>query len=162
MHLNKMRLVTGITVLWAWAALPAPPAFSHCEIPCGIYGDEMRVAMMKEDIATIEKSMKQIIDLAKETKPDYNQIVRWVGNKEHHADKIREVVTKYFMTQRVTPVPPSDAAGQGAYTHKLTLLHQMMVSAMKCKQTTDLAHVEQLKKLLDAFSKAYFGPQPAN
>ena len=153
----KTKLLVGIMVLLGWITLAPLPASSHCEIPCGIYGDEMRIAMMKEDIGTIEKSMAKIIELAKEPKPNYNQIVRWVENKEHHADKIREAATQYFMTQRVKPVPATDPAGHDAYTHKLTLLHQMMVSAMKCKQTTDLAHVEQLKKLLDAFSQAYFG-----
>jgi len=154
---RRLTTIIGIVVALAAVMLAAVPAFSHCEIPCGIYGDEMRIAMMKEDIATIEKSMQQIVELAREAKPDYNQIVRWVQNKEHHADKIREVVTQYFMTQRVKPVPPTDSAGHDAYTHKLTLLHEMMVYAMKCKQTTDLANVEQLKKLLEAFSKAYLG-----
>ena len=157
MYCDRRRpIITGILVALAWAILPALPAFSHCEIPCGIYGDEMRIAMMQEDIATIEKSTKQIMELSKQTKPNYNQIVRWVENKEHHADKIQEVVTQYFMTQRVKPVQQKDSAGHGAYVQKLTLLHEMMFYAMKCKQTTDLAHVEQLKKLVDAFSKAYF------
>jgi len=110
-------------------------------------------------INTIEKSMKQIVELSAKESPDMNQIVRWVQNKEHHSDKIREVVTQYFMTQRVNPVDAKDPAGHDAYVKKLTLLHEMLVYAMKCKQTTDLANVEQLKKLVDAFSKAYFGPQ---
>ena len=37
---------------------------SHCEIPCGIYDDAMRIRMMAEDIATIEKSMREIHELA--------------------------------------------------------------------------------------------------
>ena len=38
-------------------------ATAHCEIPCGIYDDEMRFGMMAEHITTIEKSIKQIIEL---------------------------------------------------------------------------------------------------
>ena len=34
--------------------------YGHCEIPCGIYDDSLRVAMIKEHINTVEKSMKQI------------------------------------------------------------------------------------------------------
>jgi nickel superoxide dismutase len=154
---RKQQMLIAIVMALAGVMLATVPAFSHCEIPCGIYGDPMRIAMMKEDIATIEKSMKQIMELSKHTKPNYNQIVRWVENKEHHADKIREVVTQYFMTQRVKPVQQKESAGHGAYVQKLTLLHEMMFYAMKCKQTTDLAHVEQLKKLVDAFSEAYLG-----
>jgi len=153
---SRERMLIGIVVALAGVMLATVPAFSHCEIPCGIYGDEMRIAMMQEDIATIEKSMKQIVELSKQTKPDHNQLVRWVQNKEHHADKIREVVTQYFMTQRVKPVDPKDSAGHDAYVKELTLLHETLVYAMKCKQTADLAHVEKLKKLVNAFSKAYF------
>jgi nickel superoxide dismutase len=135
----------------------AGPAFSHCEIPCGIYGDQMRFAMMKEDIATIEKSMKQITELSKQASPNHNQIVRWVQNKEHHADKIRDTVAQYFMAQRVKPVSSRGSAEHDAYVNKLELLHEMIVTSMHCKQTTDLANVEKLGQLVDRFEKAYLG-----
>ena len=154
---NARMAVVGFAMTLIWVTLSAVPAFSHCEIPCGIYGDEMRFAMMKEDIATIEKSMKQIVELSKQASPNHNQIVRWVQNKEHHADKIRDVATQYFMAQRVKPVLPKGSAEHDAYVNKLELLHEMIVTSMKCKQTTDLAHVEKLKQLLDAFSKVYLG-----
>ena len=79
---NARMAVVGFAVTLIWMTLSAVTAFSHCEIPCGIYGDEMRFAMMKEDIATIEKSMKQIVELSKQASPNHNQIVRWVQNKE--------------------------------------------------------------------------------
>ena len=157
MLLDRTRLMIGTIALMGYVTLFALPAFSHCEIPCGIYGDEIRFAMMKEDIATIEKSMKQVVELSKQASPNHNQIVRWVQNKEHHADKIRDVATQYFMAQRVKPVLSKGSAEHDAYLNKLKLLHEMIVTSMKCKQTTDLAHVEKLKQLLDAFSKSYFG-----
>lgn len=130
-------------------------AFAHCQIPCGIYDDQMRVDMIAEDIATIEKSIKSIIQLSQEKTPDYNQLVRWVNNKEHHADHIKEVVTEYFMCQRVAPVAPDNAA-YATYVLQVTLLHQLNVYAMKAKQGTDAAVVEKLRALLDQFSKSYF------
>ncbi len=157
MEKNGRVFAVGFAVTLIWVTLSAVSASSHCEIPCGIYGDEMRFAMMKEDIATIEKSMNQVIELSKEAKPNYNQIVRWVQNKENHADKIRDVVTQYFMAQRVKPDLSKGSAEQGAYVNKLKLLHEMIVTSMKCKQTTDLAHVEELKQLVDRFEKAYLG-----
>ena len=157
MRLDKTRLTIGTVLLLAWITLPALPAFSHCEIPCGIYGDEMRFAMMKEDIATIEKSMKQIVELSKQASSNQNQIVRWVQNKEHHADRIRDVAMQYFLAQRVKPVSSKGSAEQDAYLNKLKLLHEMIVTSMKCKQTTDLAHPEKLNQLVDAFSKVYLG-----
>jgi nickel superoxide dismutase len=157
MKKNARTTVIGLLTALSLSALPALPAFSHCEIPCGIYDDGMRISMMKEDIATIEKSMNQVVELSKEAKPNYNQIVRWVQNKEHHADKIRDVVTQYFLAQRVKPVSSKSAADYDAYVKQLTLLHEMIVTSMKCKQTTDLVHVEKLRQLVDMFEKAYLG-----
>jgi nickel superoxide dismutase len=126
-------------------------ALAHCEIPCGIYDDQMRVNMIAEHITTIEKSMKQIVELGNQKSIDYNQITRWVMNKDRHANKIQHIVSQYFMTQRIS----LDAE---KYTEKLTLLHKMLVFSMKCKQTTDLAHVATLRSLLQEFQGLYFGP----
>ena len=145
------------------ALLAAPllfvgPLYSHCEIPCGIYDDPLRVKLIDEHVGTIAKSMQQIAELSKAGEKNYNQIVRWVGNKEKHADEIQHIVTQYFLTQRVKPVDPADAANYKKYVAQLTLLHRMLVHAMKAKQTTDLAHVKALRGLSAEFKAAYFGP----
>jgi len=62
-HVAKEALVKNgkLTLLLAcclWA--PAAPLWAHCEIPCGIYGDEARFAAIAEDLTTIEKAMTQI------------------------------------------------------------------------------------------------------
>jgi nickel superoxide dismutase len=124
-------------------------AFSHCQMPCGIYDDEMRIAMMNEHIATIEKSMNQIMHLQQEGLQNSNQLVRWIITKEDHANEIQEIVSQYFMTQRIKP----DAK---EYGKKLGLLHEMLISAMKCKQTTDLTHVSKLRDLVKEFQGLYF------
>ena len=78
-------------------------------------------------------------------------------NKENHADQLSDIVTQYFMKQRISLPESGDAAAQEAYVHKLTLLHKLMVYSMKCKQTTDLDHVTHLREALTAFRTAYFG-----
>jgi nickel superoxide dismutase len=113
--------------------------------------------MMAENITTIEKSMKQITELSQENKPNMNQVVRWVQNKEEHADEIGHIVTFYFMSQRIKPVSKSDDKTYAEYVHKLTLLHEMLVYSMKAKQTTDLSNVEKLRALLKEFETAYLG-----
>lgn len=134
-----------------------PNVFPHCQIPCGIYNDEMRFTMMKEHIQTIEKSMKQIIELSKEPDKNANQLVRWVLNKEQHADELAQIVTYYFLTQRIKPVNEDDAAAFEDYLFKISLLHKMLVFSMKTKQTTDLNNVETLRSVLQDFHNAYFG-----
>jgi len=138
-------------------AVQAGGALAHCEIPCGIYNDELRIDLIKEHIQTIEKSTTSIVELSKADPANYNQLVRWVNNKEDHANQLQEIVTQYFLTQRVKPADPKDAAATAAYVKQLTLLHDMLVQAMKAKQTTELEPVEKLKALVGEFYEAYFG-----
>ena len=130
--------------------------YSHCQIPCGIYDDDARLKMIAEHTGTIEKSMKQIVALSEMPSNNYNQIVRWVNNKEHHADAISKIVTDYFLMQRVKSAA-ADSPKYKSYVRQLTLLHEMLLTGMKCKQTTDLSHVEKLKTLLSEFTEAYKG-----
>ena len=146
-HITISFVLTAATiVLWITGAA------AHCEIPCGIYDDHMRIHLIAEDATTIEKAMKQIVDLGKEKPINYNQLVRWISNKEEHATRIQHTVAQYFMTQRIKP-------DQEKYSEKVTVLHQMLIAAMKCKQTTDLDHVASLRSLLKQFETLYFGPE---
>ena len=151
----KIKLLFCAAILGL--GLSGVAVYGHCEIPCGIYNDSMRVQMIEEHCKTIEKSMIQITSLSQTSaKSASNQLVRWINNKETHAGEIQNIVTQYFMTQRVKPADPTDKKGYDAYVKKLTLLHQMLISAMKCKQTTDAAHVKSLREHLKEFSKLYF------
>lgn len=153
------RFILGSLLVCAMV-VPATPAAAHCQIPCGIFDDELRVQLIEEHIGTIEKSMKQIVELSKADAPNHNQIVRWVMNKEEHAVKIQNIVTEYFMAQRIKlPADGADEAATKEYLHTLGLLHAIQVHAMKAKQGTDLGEIEQLRSLTKAFRKAYFGEE---
>ncbi|MBN2365991.1 MAG: superoxide dismutase [Calditrichaeota bacterium] len=156
MRLQKVVLFALVAVFLAAGTVSL---YGHCQIPCGIYGDEMRFKMIEEDITTVEKSIKQILELSKASPVNYNQLVRWITNKDEHATKIQDIVNAYFFTQRISPVDPSDKKAYQEYIHKLELLHQLLYYAMKTKQTTDLAHVEKLRTLLQEFYDVYFSPE---
>ena len=158
----------GITITTSFFVLAATlgtavPAAAHCQIPCGIYDDENQVQVMEQDITTIEKSMNQINTLGTATPVNFNQLVRWVMNKEEHAQKLQDSVTAYFMAQRIKP--PADHGDEKAmneYLHKLALLHAIQIHAMKAKQSTDLGEVATLRDLVRQFRKAYFGEEAAH
>ena len=151
--MRKKIVFVGVVLL---AILLGSLAYSHCQIPCGIYDDEARLGEMAEHITTIEKSMKEIVSLSAASKPNMNQIVRWVNNKDHHADDLSDIVTYYFMAQRVKLPAEGDTKAQNDYIKTLTPLHQMLVYAMKAKQTTDLDNVEKLRASLKEFHDVYF------
>lgn len=150
---THIRLIMLLVIL---AGGITTQVYSHCQLPCGIYDDATRLKLIGEHILTIEKSMKQILTFSRSQPSNNNQLVRWVQNKEQHADALSEIVTGYFMAQRVKPAAV-DSPQYKKYIEQLTLLHQMLQTSMKCKQTTELLHIEELKTLLDDFSKAYQG-----
>ena len=151
----KKKLILGVILLSAIIFVSL--AYSHCQVPCGIYDDEARFGMIAEHITTIEKSMKLIETLSAESKPNMNQIVRWVNNKDVHADEMSDIITYYFMAQRIKITPESDAEAHSTYVKNLTLLHEMLVYAMNTKQTTNLENVEKLRALLNQFHDSYYG-----
>ena len=133
----------------------------HCEVPCGIYGDSLRVSLMKEHSKTVEKAMSQINKLGSESTMNLNQIVRWVNNKEKHAEEIQHIVSQYFLHQRVKFVKSDlskakKAEAEAKYYNQLESLHRILVYAMKCKQTTNEVNVANMNAAIEDFSAYYF------
>lgn len=139
----KLLLMSGALLLAPLAAK------SHCQIPCGIYDDHARVKAMLEDVATVRKSVKLITELAGKTDPQsHNQLIRWVTNKETHAQRVIATISDYFLTQRVK-------AKQGDYTERLVKHHTVIVAAMKAKQHAAMDAVDALQAAVEALSPYY-------
>ena len=157
--LLPLSLAAASATLPAGAPAPAPAAgLLHCQVPCGIYGDKMRIDMLMEDATTVEKAMSEVRAMESGDKElVYNQLVRWISNKEEHAQRIQDQVAAYWLAQRIKA--PADGAGEEAtakYHGQLALLHGVIVDAMKCKQTTDAANVKALRDKAMRFSETYF------
>jgi len=149
------KIMTGMALgvlLLTWGA-----AFlgAHCQVPCGIYDDEARFKLLFEHIATIEKAMKEISSLSAQAPVNYNQVVRWVMNKEQHAEEFSEILSYYFLAQRLIPRAAGEE-GRAAYLEQLELCQRLIVTAMKAKQTVELAHVQTLRDLLTKLQNSYF------
>lgn len=128
---------------------------AHCQIPCGIYTDALRTAQMYEDMDTIEKAMTEVKRLSSSSKAeDKHQMIRWITVKEQHAQKIQDTVAEYFMTQRIKPVEEG-GEGYDTYIVQITLLHSLLIDAMKSKQNLDESIPQGMRKTLKAFEKAY-------
>lgn len=123
-------------------------ASAHCQVPCGIYDDNNVIESMHTDYVTIEKAMKQIAELGEDPGANAHQLIRWVNNKESHAQAIQEKVLNYFLAQRLKTDDPK-------YVEKLKLCHAVIVTAMKCKQSADIANVEKLHDLLHSFQVSF-------
>ncbi|HOZ47724.1 MAG TPA: superoxide dismutase [Ni] [Candidatus Hydrogenedentes bacterium] len=150
-----MRQYARVIAIAAIGLLGAAGASAHCQIPCGIYDDPLRFGLLEEHIATIEKSMNQINELSADPAKNANQLARWVMNKEDHAKHFADIVVEYFLQQRVKPVAPEQEHEYEHYLEQVTQCHQMLVTVMKAKQTTDLEHCATLRALVADFKKAY-------
>jgi nickel superoxide dismutase len=129
---------------------------AHCQIPCGIYDDVLRVLSMEEDIATIQKSINSIQELGDSEKSiqNQNQLVRWVNNKESHAQKIQDVISEYFLAQRIKPKSSIDKE-YDKYVQLSTSCQKIIFYAMKCKQNVDTQYVEKLSAGLESLVDVY-------
>ncbi|MCB1228247.1 MAG: hypothetical protein KDK99_20745 [Verrucomicrobiales bacterium] len=147
------------TLLAAAALLIAQAPASlhaHCQVPCGIYGDELRFQAMLEDQSTIAKAGAEVAKLVagESSALSANQIARWVVTKEEHAQKIQDTIAAYFMAQRIKADDPQ-------YTAKLTAAHKVMTAAMKAKQDPSGEVAEALKTAILDFYRAYEGKEPS-
>jgi nickel superoxide dismutase len=151
--LNMKQNTFKLFLLLLAGFLPAVFASAHCQIPCGIFEDDIVFGELMTDVATIEKSMKQINALGDKAGENPNQLVRWVTNKEYHAQNIQDVMAAYFLAQQIKMhLKESDPE---KYAELLALVHKVTVLAMKTKQTTDVEAARKLHDALHAFQSAY-------
>ena len=149
-----MTRAISTTILVTILVLSARFAQAHCQVPCGIYGDERRFEELLEDQATIAKAQAQINEIAGgHEAQSLNQLVRWVTTKEAHASNVQKVIVDYFLAQRIK-------ADKENYTDQLKAAHAVIVTAMKCKQSADPATAEALQKAVFGLYEAYTGKKP--
>jgi len=142
--LRSLAIAAAITILTAnslSATEPTEPTtvtapVPHCQVPCGIYTDQLRFEQMLEDTKTIAKSITSVETIAEAMKKgeqsptNFNQMTRWINTKEDHD------------------------------TSQLITAHKVMVAAMKCKQDAKPATAEALEKAIYDLYRAYEGKEP--
>ena len=152
------RTITSVSTLICLLGI-ARIAQAHCEVPCGIYADQRRFEQMLEDCDTIAKAIKNMHNLSTELaagEPDpqlINQIVRWTNTKEAHATATQQVVSQYFLTQRIKP-------GSERYVEQLKAAHSVLIAAMKNKQKADPKTAETLRESILDLYRSYTGKEP--
>ena len=133
-------------------------AQAHCQVPCGIYDDHARIHAMQEDASTIAKAVKKLNASADKTDAQsFNQRVRWTNTKEEHASRIIDVVSTYFLTQKLKPVKEKakNKAAYKEYIERLVACHKVMKKAMKTKQSVDPAAVDKLVDAIKTLGALY-------
>ena len=144
-----MKKLSSLFAIAFFAFSFSSTLFGHCQVPCGVYTDQLRFDQMLEDHTTIEKATKLINELSgKNDAQSKNQLARWVSTKESHAAKIQKIVCEYFLIQRIK-------SSSSNYHKLLTSAHEVLVTAMKCKQTVDGEAPKALKAAILNLQKEY-------
>ncbi|CCH47833.1 superoxide dismutase, Ni [Pseudodesulfovibrio piezophilus] len=146
--MKQFKSLSFIIFIAILLVLPSQ-ALAHCQVPCGIYDDNARVEALLEDVATIRKAVTMLQELVDKTDiQSRQQFVRWVDNKEIHAQKIISTISDYFLTQRVK-------ADQKDYVERLKKHHAVIVGAMKAKQNASIEPVDALEGYVKALLEYY-------
>ena len=147
--MRKTTVTMTLFCVLALGTFMSQNVFAHCQVPCGIYDDHARVQMMLEDAVTVTKAATLISELAgKNDAQSQQQLVRWVMNKELHAQKVITTISDYFLTQRVK-------MSQEDYVERLKKHHAVIVAAMEAKQHADVQYAQKLTKSIEALSGFY-------
>lgn len=111
------------------------PLSSHCQMPCGIYHDDMVYDQIDQYVETMFKGITMLTDTKFSTTREKNEFVRWVINKETGSDDVAHIITQYFLQQKIKP-------GEDDTVKRLTSAHRLLFLLVQIKQNTDRKIVE--------------------
>lgn len=140
-----------LTLIVTFSVFSTSSLNGHCQVPCGIFDDEVKFSELKQNVETIAKAGKLIREISAQkslSAKDKQQLIRWTIQKESHAQKIVDTAADYFLAQRIK----TDAEH---YDDKMKLLHHIIIYSMKSKQSVEYETYEALDKKIAAFEELY-------
>lgn len=126
--------------------------FAHCQMPCGIYHDQMIYDKVDEFHETMFKGISALKHNSFSSLEDKNQFIRWVNLKEKMCDETALILTEYFLQQKVKPGTDEDTQ------EMVHVLHNLLFLLVQIKQNVDLDIVKQFGKEWEHF-KYLFHPE---
>lgn len=103
---------------------------AHCQMPCGIYHDEMVFDQIDQFVETTVKAISVMQESAFSTVQDRNAFVRWVMQKDKNADETAHLITTYFLQQKIKP-------NEEDTTKRVLSAHLLLFYLVQIKQTVD-------------------------
>ncbi len=142
-----MRLRLILPLISSLVFLQAP-LFPHCQMPCGIYHDDMVFDQVDQYVETMFKGYTVLKENKFATLKEKNEFVRWVIEKENASNEVASLITTYFLQQKIKP-------DEDDTVKRLTSAHKLLVLAMLIKQNSDHKYVDEFADTWEKF-KAMF------
>lgn len=122
---------------------------SHCQMPCGIYHDDMVYDQIDQYVETMVKAVTVLNDTKIGASTlDGNTFTRWVMNKENMSNETANLITGYFLQQKIKP-------DEEDTVKRLVSAHKMLNLLMTIKQTSDIKYVKAFNDEWEKF-KLFF------
>ena len=132
-------------VLMSGMLFIAPFALNaHCQMPCGIYHDNMVYDQIDQFVETVYKGISVLNDSKFSTSKERNEYIRWVGEKERACNDAAELILTYFLQQKIKPA-------EADTVKRLTSAHNLLFLLVAIKQNTDLEIVKQFNAEWEKF-----------
>lgn len=117
---------------------------AHCQMPCGIYHDEMVFDQVDQYIETMVKGISVLKEDKFKSIQDYNVATRWIILKEEASIEIADLITVYFLQQKIKP-------GEEDTTKKVISAHKLLFYLVQIKQLVDLRAVNDFYEEWEKF-----------
>lgn len=137
--LNRIFMLTIAGAIFHFA-----DAEAHCQMPCGIYHDDMVYDQIDQFVETVYKGISVLNESKFSTPKERNEFVRWVEEKEKCCNEAAQLITIYFLQQKIKP-------GESDTMTRLTSAHKLLFMLVAIKQNTDLEFVKQFNQEWEKF-----------
>lgn len=117
---------------------------AHCQMPCGIYHDDMVFDFIDQYVETMYKAVSVMNQSKFETVREKNEFVRWVIEKEKESNDIANIITEFFLQQKIKP-------GEQDTAKRLESAHKLLALLVAIKQNADTKIVESFGEEWDKF-----------
>lgn len=121
---------------------------AHCQLPCGIYHDDMVFDQIDQYAETMYKGISILNESKIRTAHDHNEVIRWVLEKEKESNEIANLITVFFLQQKIKPGEPSTAK-------RLESAHKLLFLLVAIKQNTDLRFVKEFTEEWEKFKNMF-------
>jgi nickel superoxide dismutase len=121
---------------------------AHCQMPCGIYHDDMVFDQVDQYVETMYKGMSILNSSKFHGVHDWNEVIRWVMLKEKESDSVTNLLTTYFLQQKIKP-------GETDTAKRLVSCHKLLFLLVGIKQNTSIKFVQEFLEEWEIFKSMF-------
>lgn len=103
---------------------------AHCQMPCGIYHDDMVFDQIDQYIETMVKGVSVLNENKFNNLQERNEFVRWIMQKENASNETADLITTFFLQQKIKP-------GEEDTPKRVLSAHKLLFLLVQIKQTAD-------------------------